>query len=139
MKKLILILVSFSVALFAQTEVLNIITGFSESTLHTAATVVLDVSDCNNELHINNDADVIDFTLPPAEAGLVVMFYDKAGGVITVDTATGDEICLNGTDLTAGYSIDSPGAVGDFIVLFAIDGTHWVTLGQIGTWIDGGA
>jgi len=141
MKKLILILAiaCLFTGLSAQTEVLNIITGFSEPTLHTSDVIVLDVSDCNNEVHVNDDADVIDFSLPPAQTGLVVMFYDIAGGVITVDAAAGDVIYLNGTPLDAGDSIDSPGDVGDFIVLMAIDATRWITLGQIGTWIDGGA
>ena len=125
---------------YGQTEkTLLLLTGASDITLDTDATVTLDVRDCNNELRVNNDADAIDYTLPAAQEGLCVMFYDKGGGVITVDAAAGDEICLNGTDLTAGNAIDSPGNAGDFICLMAIDATHWISLGRSGTWVDGGA
>jgi len=69
-----------------------------------------------------------------------VMFYDIGGGVITVDPVDGtDTIYLNGTSVGAGDAIDSPGAVGDFICLMAIDDTRWVTVGRSGVWIDSGA
>ena len=117
------------------------ITGGTLVCLHTVAAVVLtDLDSCKNVAHFNNDADVIDFTLPGAEAGLVVMFYDIGGGVITVDPVDGtDTIYLNGTSVGAGDAIDSPGAVGDFICLMAIDATRWVTVGRSGTWVSGGA
>jgi len=50
-----------------------------------------------------------------------------------------DTIYLNGTTVGAGDAIDSPGAVGNFICLMAIDDTRWVTVGRSGAWIDGGA
>ena len=117
------------------------ITGATMICLHTAATYVFsDLDSCKNVAHFNSDADVIDFTLPGAEAGLVMMFYDIGGGVITIDPVDGtDTIYLNGTSVGAGDAIDSPGAVGDFICLMAIDDTRWVTVGRSGTWIDGGA
>jgi len=117
------------------------ITGATMVCLHTAATYVFsDLDSCKNVAHFNSDADVIDFTLPGAEAGLVMMFYDIGGGVITIDPVDGtDTIYLNGTSVGAGDAIDSPGAVGDFICLMAIDATRWVTVGRSGTWIDGGA
>jgi len=66
------------------------------------------------------------------------MFYDIAGGVITIDPADGtDTIYLNGSSVGAGVTIDSNGDVGDFIVLMAIDDTRWITLGQVGTWVQG--
>jgi hypothetical protein len=106
MRKLILISVIVVLSLgslFAQTErTLLDITGSSKITLDTDAAITLLPTDCNNATRINNDADAIDYTLPTAATGLVIIFYDKAGGVITVDAASGDEICLNGTDLTAG-------------------------------------
>jgi hypothetical protein len=117
------------------------ITGNTLVGLHTAARITLiDLDSCRNVAHFNNDADVIDFTLPGAAVGLVVMFYDIGGGVITVDPVDGtDTIYLNGTSIGAGDAIDSPGAVGDFICLMAIDATRWVTVGRSGVWIDGGA
>jgi hypothetical protein len=158
MKKLILIIITVLCAgsLFAQTERTTlVITGSSDITLDTDAAITLlptdcnnatrinndadAPTDCNNATRINNDADAIDYTLPTAATGLVVIFYDKAGGVITIDAASGDEICLNGTDLTAGYAIDSPGNAGNFICLMAIDNTHWISLGRSGVWVDGGA
>ena len=122
-------------------EVTGTITGKTLVCLHTVAAVVFsDVDSCKNAAHFNNDADAIDFTLPGAEAGLVVMFYDIGGGVITVDPVDGtDTIYLNGTSVGAGDAIDSPGAVGDFICLMAIDDTRWVTVGRSGTWVDGDA
>jgi len=95
---------------------------------------------CRNSARFNNDADVIDYTLPAAESGLVVLFYDIAGGVITIDPFDGtDTIYLDGVSVGAGDAIDSPGAIGNFIALMAIDDTRWISLGRSGTWIDGGA
>lgn len=131
MKKLILIftITALSIALFAQTESLNIVTGFTKVTLHTAATVILDITDCNNEIHVNNDADVIDFTLPPCEAGLVVAFLGKATGVITVDPFDGvDKIWLEGADGGAGNEMESDGTVGKYVVLIGLDDTSWYAL-----------
>jgi len=146
MKKLILILAITALSigsLFAQTyrtqlDVRGIITGSSNIKLDNGSSVVLVADSCHNHIRINNTAGVIDYTLPTAEVGLAIVFYDIVGGVITVDANTGDVIYLNGTALDAGDSIDSPGDVGDLIVLIAIDNTRWITLGQIGVWIDGG-
>ena len=116
------------------------ISGKTGITLDTDPTIALTVADCHNKVRFNNDADVIDYTLPGAVAGLVIMFYDIGGGVITVDPVDGtDTIYLNGTTVGAGDAIDSPGVVGNFICLMAIDDTRWVTVGRSGTWIDGGA
>ena len=119
----------------------GIITGKTLVCLHTAATYIFASADsCKNAAHFNSDADPIDFTLPGAEAGLVVLFYDIGGGVITIDPVDGtDTIYLNGTSVGAGDAIDSPGDVGDFICLMAIDDTRWVTVGRSGVWTDGGA
>ncbi len=116
------------------------VTGATSVTLDTAATVVLTAANCLGAARFNNDADVIDYTLPGAAAGLTVVFYDIAGGVITVDPTDGtDTIYLNGTSVGAGDAIDSPGAVGNFIALMALDDTRWVTIGRSGVWVDGGA
>jgi len=113
------------------------ISGTTDITLDTDPTVTLTTADCRNKARFNNDADVIDYTLPGAAVGLVVIFYDIGGGVITIDPVDGtDTIYLNGTSVGAGDEIDSPGDVGDFIALMAIDATRWVTIGRSGTWVD---
>jgi len=116
------------------------LTGCTSVTLDTDASVVLTAADCKRAARINNDADAIDYTLPAAAAGLVVVFYDIAGGVITIDPVDGtDTIYLDGASVGAGDAIDSPGAAGDYIALMAIDDTRWITVGRSGTWVDGGA
>ena len=118
----------------------GIISDMSNILLDTDPSIVLTAAMCKNMIRFNSDADVIDYTLPSVEAGLVVMFYDIGGGVITIDPYDGtDTIYLNGTALTAGNAIDSPGAVGNFICLIGLDDTRWVTVGRSGTFIDGGA
>jgi hypothetical protein len=106
---------------------------------NTAASIILTADSCRSTYHINADADAIDYTLPDAAPGLGSVFYDDAGGVITVDPQDGDYIRLNDTDLAAGNAIDSPGAKGNYIMLIALDYDHWVTLGRSGVWVDGGA
>ena len=116
------------------------ITGKTMVVLVTAATwAITDLDSAQNVVYINDDADVIDFTLPGAVKGLVVMFYDLGGAVITIDPFDGtDTIYLNGATVGAGDAIDSPGAVGDFICLVALDATRWITTGRAGVWVDGG-
>jgi hypothetical protein len=114
------------------------ITGATESTEHVAASVALTYDSCLNIIHVNADADAIQFNLPAAVPKLSTMLYDDAGGVITAHPNGTDVIKLNGTALAAGNTIDSPGNSGDFIVLYCITAGEWVTLGQSGTWVDGG-
>jgi hypothetical protein len=68
------------------------------------------------------------------------LIYDLGGAVITIDPVDGaDTIYLDGASVGAGDAIDSPGAVGNYIALMAIDGTRWITLGRSGVFVDGGA
>jgi hypothetical protein len=119
------------------------IQGLVMTTLDTDATVDLSNSaGADGEWRVNNDDDVIQYTLPPAVLGLTVCFYDHSanGQVISIDPDDGtDAIYLNGASVGAGDEIDSPGDRGDFICLLALDGDTWVTIGQSGTWVDGGA
>ena len=127
--------IEISVAL----AVAGILSGETGVTLDVDPTITLTAPMCKNAARFNNDADVIDYTLPAAEAGLVVLFYDIGGGVITIDPFDGtDTIYLNGTSVGAGDAIDSPGNIGDFIALMAIDDTRWISLGRNGTFVDGG-
>ena len=114
--------------------------GKVEVSLDTAASVTLTAADCGRTAKFNNDADVIDYTLPPLEAGCAICFMGEAAGVITVDTNnTADVIVLYGTALAAGNAIDSPGNRGDSICLLAKDSATWTTWRGEGTWVDGGA
>lgn len=119
------------------------IQGLVNVTMDTAATVDLsDSTGADGEWRVNNDDDVIQYTLPPAVAGLTVCFYDHSanGQIISLDPDDGtDQIYLNGAGIGAGDELDSPGDRGDFVCLMALDGDTWVTLGMSGTWVDGGA
>ncbi len=116
------------------------ITGLAPMSLDSGGPITLSSDSCMGNIHFNNAASVLDYTLPAAAAGLTVMFYDIGGGVITIDPVDGaDTIYLDGTSVGAGDAIDSPGVVGNFICLMALDGTRWVTIGRSGTWVDGGA
>ena len=132
MKKLILVLTVAILSigsLFSQTERVGVISGFTEVTLHTDAAIILTEADCNNEIHVNSDADVIDFTLPPCRNGLVVGFLDMAGAAITVDPYDGvDKIWLEAADGGAGNEIESDGTIGRYVVLIGLDDTNWWAL-----------
>jgi hypothetical protein len=82
-------------------------------------------------------------TLPAVSAcgvGSIVLVYVRdASETVIIDANAADRIILYGTALDDGDSIDSPGAAGDFIVLWATDANGWVSLGASGTWTDGGA
>jgi hypothetical protein len=110
-------------------------------TSHTDAAVVLTDAQCRGALHINGDDDRLDFTLPPAEQGLVVSFANLLyAQLITVTPAAGDILVLNnGTALAAGNSADSSGAVDDKGTFIAVDGTYWMLFSEQNVWVDGGA
>ena len=109
-------------------------------TITTGATLALSVTNTVGNMHMNGDADAIDYTLPGAAAGLSACFHaGEFTGIITIDPVDGtDTIYLNGVSVGAGDAIDSPGTVGDMICLFAVDATKWYTAGQINVWVDGG-
>ena len=106
-------------------------------TVTTADTLVLTDANTAGNMHQNGDADIIGYTLPAAAAGLSACFMaGEFTGVITIDPYDGvDTIYLDGVSAGAGVSIDSPGAVGNFICLLAIDDTKWYSLGRLGTWV----
>ena len=64
-----------------------------------------------------------------------VALYSDDATVKTIDPNGTDHIWLSGADLGAGASINSPGAVGDFIVLVAFAANNWYSMGQSGTWV----
>lgn len=114
------------------------ITAEIDHILETGASATLTAAECRGQLYINNDADVVDWTLPTVEEGLNCCFGGDAAGVITVDAAAGDIIILDGTALDAADEINSPGAAGDFICLTGKDATYWRTWGRSGAWVDAG-
>lgn len=107
-------------------------------TLHGAIEIIADdnslsAAQCYGSLNKLNGAETT--TLPAAVAGMNVLLYSDDATVKTIDPNGTDHIWLNGVDLTAGVTMQSPGAVGDFIVLVAFAANNWYSIGQSGTWI----
>ena len=95
-------------------------------------------ANARGQLYVNTQAGTTEFQLPPAEAGLCACFYASTAQVIEVAPDTGDGIVLSGTALTSEHEMDSPGAIGDFVCIVALDNTWWHTLGMVGAWVTGG-
>jgi len=138
MKRLILITIGVLLvgSLFAQSEktklyVQQLVSVGIENPpqVHTAAEVTLTADDCKNVIHINGDADVIKFILPPCALGLVVAFWDQGGAVVTVDPFDEvDKIWIEAQDGGAGNEMESDGTIGRYIILVARDNTSWWAL-----------
>ena len=86
-------------------------------------------------------------TLPAlTESGHSACFYTTGALVLTIATAAADNeyLRLDGVQLgtpTKGWTIDSPGAAGDFICIIGQENgasDEWITLGRSGTWVDSG-
>jgi hypothetical protein len=116
------------------------INGLVDVIITTDATLALTAAQMAGNMHVNGDADVIDYTLPGAAVGLSACFYAGANAnVVTIDPVDGtDTIFLDGVSVGAGDAIDSAAGVSDYICLFAADATNWHTMGRSGTWVDGG-
>ncbi len=111
---------------------------FVSGTLLGAVDIISDdnslaAAQCYGSLNKLNGAETT--TLPAAVAGMSVALYSDDATVKTIDPNGTDHIWLNGADLGAGASINSPGAVGDFIVLVAFAANNWYSMGQSGTWV----
>lgn len=101
-------------------------------------------AEMQGEWHTYDNSGVVTITLPEIStcgAGAHACFYDLDGtAILTIDVDAADVITLDGTALDAGDTIDSPGAVGNYICLMSLDAVDdWHTLGRAGTWVDGGA
>ena len=108
--------------------------------LHTAASAAVTAAQCRGHLHINNDADALDLTLPGAAEGLFCCFKTRFAAILTIDPADGvDIIEIDDQAGTAGNAIDSPAEKGASICLAAVDATTWTMAGRYKTWVDGGA
>lgn len=121
-------------------QVVGDLAAYTPVTLHTDDAVTLTTSNCSGNIHINNDDDPIDYSLPAAEQGLTATFGNSLYvQFITVDPASGDKIILNdGTVLAAGDSAKSAGAVTDKGTFVAIDDEYWMLYSEQGTWTDEG-
>ena len=108
-------------------------------TLHGKIEIVADdnslsAAQCYGSVNNLNGAETT--TLPAAVAGMNVLIYSNDATVKTIDPNGTDHIWLNGVDNGASNGINSPGAVGDYIVLVAFSANNWYSIGQSGTWID---
>ena len=78
-------------------------------------------------------------TLPTAVVGMNIMIYSHDAAVKNIDPYSSEVIELNGTALTGGYQIKSPGAAGNFVTLICRTTGVWTTLGMSGTWVTNGS
>lgn len=144
MRKLILILAIAILSigsLFAQSErtkiyvkqltASDVITGNSKILPNETATVTLTADSCRNIIHINDDADAIEYDLPVAVRGLMSGFLDDAGGIISLDPNGTEYIKVNGTSAGAGTIVASDGTEGRYAVLVGRNG-YWVLLPTTG-------
>ena len=125
----------------ADTVFADIFMGGMQLFLQTSnAEIVLSAAQCNNAIHINNDNDVISFALPDASLCIkkAVIFKNRYAQVITVETADGDVLILYDTALTSGDATDSVGVIGEILTLVAVDANTWMTVQDVGPWVDGG-
>jgi hypothetical protein len=100
-------------------------------------------ADLRGSMLIYSNAGVVTITLPDVDTvalGASACFYDSdATAILTIDLDGDDIFLLDDTLLDAGDTINSPGDLGDFICIVAIDAdTTWATMGRRGTWLDDG-
>ena len=107
------------------------------SVVNTAVTGTVADTDCYGSVHYLTGA--ITMTLPAAVEGMHITFVSTDATVKAINPDGTDQFILNGTALTAGNEVDSPGAAGDNITFHASAANEWTSLGSVGTWVDGGA
>ena len=79
------------------------------------------------------------YTLPAASSytGMAVIIYVSAGtNHVNVQPASGAQLVLGGTLLTADHYIQAATSAASNYICMISDGTNWVSLGQSGTWAD---
>ena len=89
----------------------------------------------NTGVYYNADNDVQEYDLPAAASGKQFCFHaDTFAQAITIDPDDGDTITLAGVTDSAGDSIYSSGAAGEFICLQGLSASRWIVWGYGGTW-----
>jgi hypothetical protein len=95
-------------------------------------------SQCWGSIYSNSGANT--YTLPAVEAGMNICFFNRTAATMIIDVDANDQIVLDGSDLSNGYTIENTSAAaGDFVCLHGLDSVHWLVWGSSGTWADGGA
>ena len=116
------------------------LTNFATSgTIHGAFQILSDsaapsAAECYGSVNKSNGAQTV--TLPAAVVGMSILIYSDDAQVKTIAVASGENIWLNGVDNGDNNTIQSPGAVGNFIALVCMSTGNWYTMGQSGVWID---
>lgn len=90
---------------------------------------------------LNNSGGAVDWTIPPAAAGLSVRVKGGSAHLITLDPEDDADIIvlIDGTALAAGNAIDLAAQKGNYVWLQAFDTTYWWIMAQVGAIADGGA
>jgi len=95
--------------------------------------ITISAAQCYGSINKLNGTETA--VLPVAVARMSILLYSDDATVKTIAPNGTDHIWLNGVDNGAGNSIDSPGAVGNYIVLIAFSNNNWYSVGQSGIWI----
>lgn len=90
----------------------------------------------SSAVYINNDDDGIEFDLPAAASGKSFCFRNRYAQVITIDPDDSDYIILEDTAASQGEAIVSTGAADEFMCVFGIDDSYWMSMGYVGTWAE---
>ena len=135
---------SWAVQRFSIAELLKLVTIITGNitvggTIHGGIEILSDAAaptaaQCYGSLNKSNGVQTV--TLPAAVVGMSILIYSDDAEVKTIAVASGENIWLNGVDNGDNNTIQSPGAVGDFIALVCMSTGNWYTMGQSGVWID---
>jgi hypothetical protein len=118
-----------------KTNMLGKINGYIDITEDATTGGTLTTQDVQGQSYYYDNSSAVALTLPPVAAGMNACFYDLDGTAdITIDLDGSDAFVLDGAAQTAGQTITSPGAAGDYICIEGLDDTYWVTKGRSGTW-----
>ena len=77
--------------------------------------------------------------LPVAVVGMSLMVKSTTTAVAHVIPNGSDIVVLNGTALTTGYGVKSPGSVaGEYITFYCVEANKWETMGNPCLFVDNG-
>jgi len=95
-----------------------------------------DAKEAYGGIFVNTTASTRTYTLPSAVPGMHVCVMNGNGisNILVLQSAASDVIVLDGAPTGAGEFIDSAGAAGDYVCVFALDDTDWYTKDKNGTW-----